>query len=131
MIPHEGKWDNAGIWTEAANRNEPLFAAITDSTPLPDNISKSLINITGTGFEVSSVTVTGNDLLVRFFNAEGDNKPKTISFDCKPDKVELVELNGNSAELLKMTNDKNRRTKINLSMPRFGIRTIKLFNVVN
>jgi alpha-mannosidase len=131
LIPHEGKWDKAGIWTEAANRNEPLFAAITDSTPLPDNISKSLIDITGTGFEVSSVTVAGNDLLVRLFNAEGDDRPKTISFDCMPDKVELVELNGNKAKVLKMLTDKNRRTKINLSMPKFGIRTIKLFNVAN
>jgi alpha-mannosidase len=128
LIPHEGKWDKARIWSEATKWNEPVYATMIGSTHLSDNTGKSLIDVTGTGFEITSVTVTGKDLLIRLFNAEGDNSPKIISFENIADRAELVELNGKKVDDLKMTSFKNHRTTLILSIPRFGIRTIKLLD---
>lgn len=129
LIPHSGKWDKANIWTEGNNWNEPLFATVMESTPKPGDTSKSLIDVTGTGYEISSMLYNGKNLLVRFFNAEGDDGPKVISFDGKADRADLVELNGKKIDDLKMSIDNNKRTKVSLNMPRFGIRTISLINI--
>ncbi|MFD2144988.1 hypothetical protein [Mucilaginibacter antarcticus] len=76
LVPHAGKWDKAGIWTESTQFNEPLKAVVTEGTPQVGEWSRSLVNVLGSGLEVSSVTVSGDDLLIRLFNAEGDNQPK-------------------------------------------------------
>ena len=126
IIPHTGKWDKSKIWTEGTNWNEPLLATIMESTPTLNDYKKSLIDLTGTGLEISSVTFEEKTLLVRLFNAEGDNGFKKISFDAKIKGVEMVELNGKKVEDLKTETDNNARTTVKISMPRFGIRTLKL-----
>jgi alpha-mannosidase len=84
-----------------------------------------LIDVSGTGLEISSLTYEGGDLLVRLFNAEGDNGTKILSIDGKAVNVELVELSGLKVEDIKMSISKDARTTIKISVPRFGIRTIK------
>jgi alpha-mannosidase len=128
LIPHAGKWDKASIWTESTAFNEPMKATVFDSEP--DKMSRSLINIVGAGLEISSVTVDGKDLLVRLFNAEGDNQPKKIMLDAVADKAEIVALNGDVVQNLTMTKDVGRTT-VSVAMPRFGIRTIRFVNVAN
>ena len=102
-----------------------------NSVPVKGDISKSLIDVTGTGLEVSSVTSDGKDLLVRLFNAEGDSSSKILSFDGKAERVEMVELNGNKVDDVKMNPGKDTRTTVNISMPRFGIRTLKFINIIH
>jgi alpha-mannosidase len=128
LIPHAGKWDKAGIWTESTRFNEPMTTALFDATP--GKLSRSLINVAGTGLEVSSVTVVGKDLLVRLFNAEGDNRPKKITLDAVADKAEVVALNGDVVQTLNMSKS-IAATTVSVAMPRFGIRTIRFFNVAN
>lgn len=128
LIPHAGKWDKAAIWTESTRFNEPLSAALTDEAPLSDR-SLSMINTAGTGLEVSSVTMQGKDLLVRVFNAEGNDQPKKITLHAVADKAELVELDGRIKSALSMYNDASAGNTVSVAMPRFGIRTIKFINV--
>jgi alpha-mannosidase len=136
LIPHAGKWDKAGIWTESTKFNEPLIseAYYTAPTIAPDpasvKLSRSFISIAGKGLEVSSVTVDGKDLLVRLFNAEGDNQPKKITLDALADKAEVIALNGDVVQNLTMTK-RIGITNISVAMPRFGIRTIRFSNVKN
>ena len=129
LIPHTGKWDKGKIWTEGVNWNEPLLATMMESAPKINDIKKSLIDVTATGLEISSVTLEGKDLLVRLFNAEGDNGSKIISFDAKVDGVEMEELNGKKVEDLKTEKAKDGRTTVKIAMPRFGIRTLRLTNL--
>jgi alpha-mannosidase len=56
IVPHEGKWDNSGIWQESANWNEPLVA-LTDSGV--GKKSQSFVDVTNTGYELSSLTCEG------------------------------------------------------------------------
>ncbi len=129
LIPHEGKWDKAGIWTESTKFNEPLKALITDAGPHKNNWSRSLINVAGVGLEVSSVTVSGNDLLVRLFNAEGDGQPKKITLDAVVDKAEIIALNGDVLQKLSIDKKTPSTTTVSIAMPRFGIRTIRFLNI--
>jgi len=131
LIPHSGKWDKSEIWTESTYWNEPLLATIMKTEPVASDISRSLIDVTGTGLEISSVTYEGEDLLVRLFNAEGDNGIKILSFDGRAEKVEMVELNGQKTDDVKMQKAKDDRTTIEISIPRFGIRTLKFYKLIS
>ncbi len=124
LIPHQGRWDSGQISTEAMKWNEPLFSAPTADQNEP---AKSLLDVTGTGWQVSSILADGNDLLVRLFNAEGDAKPKKLTVSGKADAAELVELDG---RLKKSLSPKQSQSNLalTLDMPRFGLRTIRLKN---
>lgn len=128
IIPHEGKWDKTGIWTEGTKWNEPLIATVTDKMPAINH--RSLINIQGKGLDVTAMNADGNDIIVRVFNAEGDGSPKKITFDGNAVKAELIELNGDKRQDLQLTKGVDGKTSVIVSMPRFGIRTIKLYDAV-
>lgn len=139
LVPHTGKWDKAGIWTESDKFNEPLEAGILIEGGGEEDVIKgafsrnehSLINLSGSGLEVSSVTMDGKDLLVRLFNAEGDAQPKKLSLDAVADKAEIVALNGDVVQKLTMNKGVTAATNVSIAMPRFGIRTIRFSNVRN
>lgn len=132
LVPHAGKWDKAAIWTESDNFNEPLETNIlfaTNSAATTPKITHSMINISGTGLEVSSVTMVGKDLLVRLFNAEGNDQPQKITLDAMVDNAELVELDGRVKSKLRLNKNAGAASAVSVAMPRFGIRTIKFTNV--
>lgn len=63
---------------------------------------KSLVDVTGTGLQVTTVLVNGNDLLVRLLNNEGDSKNRKIIIGGNVTAAELVELDGTVKETLKL-----------------------------
>ena len=125
LIPHAGTWMESRIWSEGERLNEPLQAMLTSSNP---TAGKSLLSVQDDAFELSSVTCKGKDLYVRFFNAQNDTTTKSVTFNCKADRVELVELNDEIKEILTVS-QKKEAMKIDLSIPQFGIRYIRLVNV--
>jgi alpha-mannosidase len=125
IIPHAGKWDEAHISAEAVNWNEPLIASLTSEK---EQKIKSLVDVTGTGLQVTAVLIDGKDLLVRLFNAEGDNKNKKIVIGGNAEAANLVELDGTEKETLPIQKGKSGIV-LNVEMPRFGIRTIRLKNL--
>jgi hypothetical protein len=68
-------------------------------------------------------------MIVRLFNAEGDSSMHQITFDCQAERVEMVELDGKVIKRMKTTKGSHHSTVIHLSMPRFGIRTLRLVRV--
>ncbi|MHB8206416.1 glycoside hydrolase family 38 C-terminal domain-containing protein [Mucilaginibacter sp.] len=128
IIPHAGKWDKSGIWTEGTKWNEPLITTVTNE--MPTIRQKSLIKVQGKGLDVTAMNANGNDIIIRAFNAEGDDSPQKISFDGNAVKAELIELNGDKKQDLKLEKGIDGKTSVMVSMPRFGIRTIKLFDAV-
>ncbi len=87
--------------------------------------------LTGLGFDITAIQADGNDMNIRVFNAEGDDTTHQITFDGGASKAELVELDGRKRQDLEIKKDAAGKTIVTLSMPRFGIRTIKLYGVVN
>ena len=124
LLPHEGRWDAGHVSGEAQHWNEPLLAALTTAESTP---KKSLVDASGTGFQVTTMLVDGDDLLVRLFNADGNGKTQKLTLGGRVDAASLVELNGEVKDSLTMQQDKGS-TEINIAMPRFGIRTVRLKN---
>ena len=126
LIPHAGRWDKAGIATESARWNEPLVAALVSSKASPDRGRKSMMDLTGSGWEVTALMVEGKSLLIRLFNAEGDETPHQLRLDGHPGRVELVELNGEIRSRLEILPESSGKTAVIVAIPRFGIRTLRL-----
>ena len=124
LIPHQERWDNGQISTEAMKWNEPLLASLASDQ---NSAKRSLIDVTGTGWQITSMLAEGADLLVRLFNAEGDAKGKKIRVGGKADAAELVELDGRLKKSLSLQRSQSSTT-LTLDMPRFGLRTIRLKN---
>ena len=122
LVPHAGKWDEGHVSTEATQWNEPLLAALTTASSNP---KKSLVNVSGTGWQVTTLLIDGDDLLIRLFNSEGDDQPKKITIGGQADEAMIVELNGEEKEKLRTQKGKEN-TIVTTAMPRFGIRTIRL-----
>lgn len=118
IIPHSGKWNKAAISTESNKWNEPLVTSFHKEIPLTD---KSFLSIDKPGYEVTAFKIEGNNILIRFFNAESDDSIKKIKFEFPVSSVEEVDLNGNIITK-KVVDQRN----ISMSMPRFGIKTLLL-----
>jgi len=130
IIPHTGKWDKTGLWTEGTKWNGPLITKMLNAAPLANDRNRSMVTVQGTGLEITALKFDGNDLLIRLFNAESDNAERKIAFNGKTDRAELVELNGQKRQDLKLTKDGIDKTVVTVTVPRFGIRTIKFVNAV-
>lgn len=122
VIPHGGKWDASHIHNESLRWNEPLICSFSRNAK-PGNAS--LINIAGSGYEISAAYLSGNDIIVRFFNADGDDSPQTIKFGMQLSKVEEIDLNDNTIATLDPVKT-GGVTQLKLEMPRFGLKTLRL-----
>ncbi|WP_204985895.1 glycoside hydrolase family 38 C-terminal domain-containing protein [Mucilaginibacter psychrotolerans] len=122
LLPHAGVWDKAGIEAESRKWNEPLLAVASAAAS-----ANSLLQVPP-GYEISAVNFEGNDMLVRLFNTGAGNVQSKVIFNLKADKVELVELDGRVKAALPITRLKAGGLSASLSMPKFGIRTVRLVN---
>jgi alpha-mannosidase len=119
IIPHKGKWDSANIASQSNTWNEPLVCAYHPSVKAED---KSYINADNTGYEITAVKTEGNAILVRLFNAEGNDKAQKITFGFPVSDITEVDLN--SKVIAKQTiNKSGDKSSISVSIPRFGIKT--------
>ncbi|MCC8425808.1 glycoside hydrolase family 38 C-terminal domain-containing protein [Mucilaginibacter sp. UR6-11] len=126
LIPHAGRWDKAGIWTEGTKWSEPLITVVAHKHPL--KMSRSLVKVPA-GYEVSAINFNGNDMLVRIFNTGTSGQEKLI-FGCRATKAILTELNGKEGEELPLSLQPHQ-ISTTIAVPKFGIRTIKLVNAVS
>lgn len=122
ILPHHGNWKQARLWTLSEQRNEPLIPVLTkDRTPS----SASFLSIEDDAYELSSMYYEGQDLYIRLFNAQGDSTVKEISVAGNNPVIKSVELDGRIVEILPVQ-EKDGRSFLKLSIPQFGIRTLKV-----
>ena len=128
LVPQSGKWDESEIWTENTKWNEPSISALMN---LPDSsdMYKSLIDVDGSNIEITALKLDGNDLILRLFNSGSNSASQKISFDCVADSVEMIELSGKSIIKMSVNHDKSGRTMVDVPVPKFGFKTLKLTNV--
>jgi alpha-mannosidase len=106
-----------------------LITKVLNTAPATGDSYKSMLDIKGSGLDITAINAVGNDLIIRVFNAEGDDAAKKITFDGTASKAELVELDGRKRQDLTLQNT-GGKTTLSVALPRFGIRTIKLYNAV-
>ena len=84
--------------------------------------SRSLLSLEGTGYQLSSMTVDADgSVLLRLFNADGDEKAHDIQLDFPVVSVTEVDLQGKEMACPKFENN-----RLSVQMPRFGIRTYRI-----
>lgn len=128
LLPHKGNWKEAGIWNRNELVKEPLH--IVKYAEKPARTSNSLIGLSKKGWVLSSVTEKEGDIYVRIFNAEGDSGTGTVDLGFDPGDVKLVELNGEENKELQVM-DGPRGPSVQLAMPQFGFRTLKISKPAN
>ncbi len=126
LVPHRGRWDQGEISGESAAWNEPLTAVLANSNGPAREGRQSMLELSGSGWEMTTMMVEGKSRFIWLFNAAGDDRAQRLSLDGRAANVSLVELNGNTRETLRTTVMPGRRTAVELAIPRFGVRTIKL-----
>lgn len=126
LLPHAGQWDDDRIWTAGERANEPLVATLVagGAGVAPQ---RSYLSIQDNAYELVSMEMKDEDLYIRLFNAQSVAGDKQIIFGGKAEAVEWVELNGETAEVAQSHTD-GRGVVLTASIPRFGIRTLKLSN---
>jgi alpha-mannosidase len=126
ILPHAKRWDRADLWTQSLKWNEPLKLTLTRAGRNKP-VSASLIRLSEKGYEVSAVQKTGNELTFRIFNASGQHRPVTVTVDApKAGSAQLTELNGAKIRSITFQKQRNGKQNFTLTIPEFGIRTIKL-----
>lgn len=126
LVPHRGRWDRAGIFAESAAWNEPLLAVLTKPAGSGDEGHKSMLDLSGSGWEVSAMVMEGKQLLIRLFNAVGDDHVQQLSLDGRAGSLSVIELNGTTREVLHSTLTSQGRTTVQFAIPRSGVRTLKI-----
>jgi alpha-mannosidase len=124
VIPHRKEWDASDIHNENLRWNEPLICSFLPHTAL-ENVS--LINVEGTGYEISAAYLCDDDIIVRLFNAGGSHSPQVIKFGMLLSEIEEIDLNGNTVAAIH-TVKTDTGAELELNMPRFGLKTLKLKN---
>lgn len=116
LVPHRGHWDEAGICDISEAWNRPVLQTSGKQE------SRSLLLLDGTGYQLSSMTIDADgSVLLRLFNADGDDRPHDILLDFPVASVTEVDLRGNEVARPQFIN-----RRLTVQMPRFGIRTYRL-----
>lgn len=122
LVPHRGAWDEAGIQEQSGAWNEPLLCSLHPNAAL-ENVS--LLDLAGTGYEVSAAYPEGEEVIVRLYNASGDKQPRTLRLGATFAKAEEIDLNGRSLAACDIRREEGT-TQIVVAMPRFALKTIRL-----
>jgi len=124
VVPHAGRWEKAALWRQNAEWSEPLLARI--STVAGKTPHDYLVRIETPGVYLTASTLSGRDLLLRFFNAESTRTEHEIALGIRYKSISLLELDGRVSKTFSSHNSQ----KISLNIPQFSIKTLKLSGVV-
>lgn len=128
LMPHQGTWDEGKVWSASAQWNEPLMVYADQSNKLKS--FGSLISTSSDGLMLTAAKADDKNLTIRIFNAEGGASEKSIRLNFDYDQAVLEELNGKEKGILPNASFTDKKNTIKLSIPKFGIRTIRFTNVI-
>ena len=123
IVAHPRRWDKAELWRETAEWSEPLLARISSA---PTTTQNYLVRIGTPGVYLTAAMVSGQDLLLRFFNAESERNHHEIFFGIRCDAIHSVELDGRVRETIRSSPAEAGRIKIGINIPQFAFRTLRL-----
>ncbi len=121
LLPHAGRWDKAAVSSAASSWQQPVIGAFANGGQIADRMLLS----PPSGWEVPAMFERDGALLVRLFNTSGNETAQEVAFGFEAGKIELVELDGRIVEELQPKVGERGTRTVRLSMPRFGIRTLR------
>jgi len=124
IVPHQGRWDKAGISRENSGFCETPVTALMDGKAGETESSFSLMQIDSPGVEVSAMLVEKEKLVVRLFNAESVEPDHVVTFEKRPKRVEVAELDGTSRQSLEIRTMEGGRRGVRIRIPQFGLQVL-------
>ena len=124
LLPHKETWDRASVSSKSASWNEPLITYLSSHLSFKN---KSFIDLQNSGYELSSVQTMNDGVLVRIYNAEGDEGIRKIKLGFPYKSIQEIELNGETRQT-DVSIKANSTDEFWLSIPRFGVRTFHIRN---
>ncbi|GIN71206.1 alpha-mannosidase [Bacillus sp. J14TS2] len=125
LLPHCGRWDQAGVHQEYSSWAEPFVAML--GTPELDTYS--LIQVSDPAIEVTTLLRDGEDVLVRLFNTGPERKTTHVRVNCEVGEAEKVELDGKFKDSLVMQAGTDGGFETEITLAGFGLSTIRLCKV--
>lgn len=122
IVPHTGDWKDSGIYGESLEWNEPMICSVSSK---PVKAPVSFIDAEGTGYEISAAYMTDAGLVVRIFNASGDDSVSDIKFGFPVKSVQEILLDGD-VKCVPESYRAGKETVMKVQIPQFGIRTYLL-----
>ncbi|GAA4808790.1 glycoside hydrolase family 38 C-terminal domain-containing protein [Olivibacter ginsenosidimutans] len=123
LLLHANDWAKAQLWFAHDRLSNPLL--VNHNRRIAVAKESSLLHFTKPGYQLSALYYSGEDLLLRIFNAAGDDKPLTVDLGFKPGQVTSEDLNGKPLANLPIS-DKAKGCQFSIQMPRFGIQTVRV-----
>lgn len=117
ILPHKNNWQDAAINAEASFIAEPLIASAGSS----HKIAKSIFDLSGSGFELTSLHISDRTLTARFYNARNNFKVKNIPIGVFCKKAQWIRLNEDKEEDATIVNN-----KLQIALPPFGFKTLQV-----
>lgn len=124
LVPHSGEWDVAGLEQMRVRRGEPLQCSLHADA---DMERKSLLEVKSAAHELVAAYPVEQGLVVRLYNASGDESPSEVWLGEECKKVAEIDLNGNILQYLTLHRDESG-CHFDISAPRFGIKTLLIYN---
>lgn len=131
LMSHHGHWDDANLCDISEVWNRSLLCPLQEEIQLSrqrfqslggSRGKASLLSLDETGYKLSSMTVDADgSVLMRLYNADGDDRPYDIHLDFPIASVAEIDLQGNEVSRPPYSNH-----RLTVQMPRFGIRTYRL-----
>lgn len=125
LLPHKGKWNNAELETERVKLAEPLLVSSGAASS-----TQSLVRLSKPGWELSSMTINGRDLLIRLYNAAASDTAVDVHLPVPVGKAVLENLDGSRIKTIQTKKHAKGGALFTVTAPLFGIRTIRLYNLV-
>ncbi|ANH83063.1 hypothetical protein A8C56_20600 [Niabella ginsenosidivorans] len=117
IVPHAGNWQTGALNKEALYKAEPLMVV----QGAQKNKINGILDVSGTGYEITSYNLHPNKLVVRFYNAQGKQDAAKIQLRVPVEKARWIQLNGADAGKAIIRNNTIIKT-----IPPFGVNTLEL-----
>jgi alpha-mannosidase len=125
LLPHKGSWASAQLETERIKLAEPLL--VSNGAAASFN---SFVQFSKPGWELSSMTIDGKDLLLRLYNAAASDTTVAVNLSVPIGKSTLENLDGSRIKTIQIKKQAENGASFIVTAPRFGLRTIRLHNLV-
>ena len=129
FMPHGGTWDRARVWGEDCRWNEPMLAQMTTGQPSGQMPARSLVR-TSPGTYVTAMFVDRSALDRQALQCRRRRARTAVTFAFVPSQASLIELDGRRIASLAITPAATGEATVKLSIPRFGVRTLRLDGIV-
>lgn len=126
LLPHAGDWEAAGVARASAGWNEPLLTREFVATTAPDHSTRSLLSMDRPGWEVPALECAQDQVCIRLYNPSAQPAKRQLTYSGPVTAATQIQLNGTVLRDLPVTKDAAGRAQFDLSLPPFGVGTVRL-----